>query len=728
MKSRLYRKKVWLSAVAAALIWTALLCLTVCAQTTGSIELQLPKDSQGVEMTLYAVASFDQGNYTYLEEFEAASLTIDDLNDDAQAKAAAEHLAVYADLQEIQGISMTADEDGIIRFAKLDPALYLVAQTDGLNRLEVQAALIPVPYAASNGQEWIYDAVISPKYSVPGGAVIVSKVDDAGNAVGQARFVLQKKIYVDEVGEIPEEVETAGDDGGTYYWKEFQANLISSENGQIVIRDMPFGTYRFVETQSPDGYILTSVPGEFTIDSAGTVVEKDGVYEAASGEVASVTVVNQRTTLSVNKVDSSGTVVPGAKLVVKDSDGNALLDEEGNAKYCFTTTDQPYELKTIPAGDYYLCELESPDGYQVAHDVPFSVSDEADAVNTVTMVDEREEATTVSLRVTKSLEDLTGRSIMSEGGVFYVALFEDEACASRVSDVLPLQYQASSSATATFRNLQPDTDYYVAETTEYGEVIQSTGAYAPFYPNGQLVRMTLQAPEGEFSFLNLISDITSWELPPGLYSYSGKLTITKRVLLGTDEYETDDIYYAALFTDAAHTEQYGKVIALEMNGSSAVSVTLDIAIGTNVGDSMTYYMTETDAAGTSLEHARDLEFTVDIDKTSVTLGPDHLEEEVTITNLFEEEADTELWSEEEPDTEETESEHIPESGNDTPETALPENPGGTVPSDNTPGSSTPGTSTVQTGDATPVGMYLILLVAAIAVLIGAAIYRKCRKK
>ena len=145
-----------------------------------------------------------------------------------------------------------------------------------------------------------------------------------------------------------------------------------------------------IETKTPDGYIPSSVPYEFSIEAAGQVKELDGIYEAASGRVADVTVINTRISTSVNKVDEDGNYVSGAKFVVKDADGKVIMDGNGNAKYVFTSGAEPYILKGIPAGDYYLSELEPPKGFTVARDVKFSVSNEPDAVNTVTMVDEKE--------------------------------------------------------------------------------------------------------------------------------------------------------------------------------------------------------------------------------------------------------------------------------------------------------------------------------------------------
>lgn len=673
---RLKRNRVWCFLIVMAALCVWMIPGTVYAGEKGSIELQLPGQAAGVEMTLYTIAEFQNGNYIYKPDFADSGLVIDDLNDAAQAQAAANQLASYAAERGMQGNTGTVDAQGILRFTGLEPALYLAAQTDGESRMEVQAAIVPIPYASASGEGWIYNAVISPKYSFPGGAVIASKVDENGNAVGQARFVLQKKVYTNGTEEIPSGAETGSDEGGTYYWKEFQANLVSSENGQIVITDMPLGTYRFVEVQAPEGFILSTVPSLFTIEGAGSVEETGGVYRIEAGQVAELRIVNRQTSVLINKVDSQGNGVAGAKLVLKDADRNVILDENGNAKYAFTTTTEPTELKQLPPGDYYVCEVEAPDGYHVAEDVKVTISDAPDAVNTVTMVDEREETTNARIHVTKHLVDIDERAVAAEDGTFYVALFSDEARTHRVSDVRPLHYVGSSCETVTFENLELNTSYYVGETTAYGDLLEGGSGdgmnYTPIYPDGYTVRLTPQKQESELNFNNVF-----FELPRDYY-YEGSLTITKKVLRGGAAYDCDEVFYAGIFSDARYTERYGDVIALEMNGASEISVTVPVYIGQTIDSSITYYVTETDADGNPLAGAADLEFEVHVDHTRVTLTPDQTGGSVTITNTYREETETEVETETTP----------PSGGNGNPPT------------------------TVRTGDETPLLRYGLLMAAA----------------
>lgn len=660
----------------------------------GSIALQLPQNAEGVELTLYSVAEYRDGVYLYEEAFADSGIVISDLNDAEQVQKAAESLAAFALEKKIPGETGKADESGLLLFSGLDHALYLAAQTAGEELLEVQPVLVPIPFRTEEGE--VYDAVLSPKYTFPGGAVIADKVDENGTSVADARFVLQQKRYLKEGETAPEGTETETGQQGAFYWKEFQKDLISDEHGQIVVYDLPMGEYRLVETGVPEGFIREPQTAYFTISGAGTVERaENGLYGQAAGKVELLEVVNRQTSLMVNKVDSEGNAVPGAKLVIKDAEGRVIRDEDGKAKYMFVTTEEPHELKRLPAGEYYLCEVQSPDGYQIAKDIRLTVSDEADAVNVVTMVDEREVPGEGSLRVRKTLTDIDGMELAAREGSFYVALFQDEERTVRVSDVKEITYQNSSTGTAVFPNLKLDTPYYVGETTEYGELLeggQENGVfYTPVYGDTYGVTLTEQVPSSEIEFQNVFVDV-----PDGYY-YVGELTVTKKVLKGGQPWDSQETYYAGIFEDRECTQLYEEqVLVLSMDGGSETSVTVPVYLGESPDTSRTYYVAETDENGVPLTNGDSLEFVIAVDKTEVTLGGDKTEENVTITNTLKE---------------------ITPVASVTP-TQTPS--GGKEP----PASGTTGSGPVKTGDSTPVLQLVVLLLTAAALIIALLFRRR----
>ena len=289
------------------LLATAVTAFASEPEKKGSIQLQLPSSADGVAIALYKTADYEKGSFTFTGEFAGSGITISNLNDANLAQKAAQELLAFVKGNQIKGMQEAVAANGMMKFENLEPGLYLVAQTNGTAIAEVQPALVPVPYMTSSGEGEIYDAVIAPKYSLPGGVVILTKVDENKNALGNAKFVLQKKVYLAEGETAAEGAETGNDEQGDFYWKEFKANLVSGPNGQIVITEMPEGTYRFIEIEAPLGYILSTVPTEFEITESGAVEDQgNGNYVVIAGTAEEIEIENKMTSLTINKVDVNG--------------------------------------------------------------------------------------------------------------------------------------------------------------------------------------------------------------------------------------------------------------------------------------------------------------------------------------------------------------------------------------------------------------------------------------
>jgi hypothetical protein len=304
------------------------------------------------------------------------------------------------------------------------------------------------------------------------------------------------------------------------------------------------------------------------------------------------------------------------------------------------------------------------------------------------------------IRVTKQLfnsqTQLAYNPPENEEVVFYVGLFTDEACTERAAGTTDeaLRFLNSSTAEAVFENLTTDTTYYIAETDGNGNVVPSAVRgddvlFEALYPDGQSVSITRQEPVGEIGFQNATTG-----LPQGFY-YGGTLTITKKTVMDGSDYKTNDVFYAGLFTDAAFSNRYGDVIALNMNGQSSVSIPLTVSIGTSANDSVTYYVTETDKDGNPIDDSKEA-FTMTLNKSGglVTLTPDASKDEVIITNSFAAEQLTETTAETgtEKSTEQ-ETEQSTEKATDNP----------------------------KTGDETPITTYVAMMIAALLVLVVAVV-------
>lgn len=309
------------------------------------------------------------------------------------------------------------------------------------------------------------------------------------------------------------------------------------------------------------------------------------------------------------------------------------------------------------------------------------------------------------IRVTKQLwnyeDQLAYNPPIDQELVFYVGLFEDEACTVQVPGTtdLPIRIRNSDHGEAVFENLTTDRTYYIAETDGKGSVVpsveQNTVLFSPEYPNGQAVSIPRQNPEGELLFRNVTNG-----LPVGFY-YGGEIKITKKAVMGGEPYPMNRTFYAVIFADKECTKPLGSVIELPLEGGSEAEVTIPVTIGESKKDTAVFYIAETDQNGVPLRNGDDLGFVseLSVEDGKVVLSVTEDLSEVVITNTFEEVYETEIETEVETEIEtETETEKKPQAGGRGP----------------------------RTGDDTPILTWLLLMAAALCVLIGAGAAAKKR--
>ena len=429
--------------------------------------------------------------------------------------------------------------------------------------------------------------------------------------------------------------------------------------------------YTLRETVAPNGYTLTT-DTTFTIDRTGKVtgtvtINKDGV----------LLVEDTATKAEITKLDAA-TEAPlsGAVLRVIDANGTAV-DE-------WTTDGQPHviEAKLNTGATYQLIEVKAPDGYEIADPISFTMKADG-TTDPVVMKDAMTRSEKASVSVTKKLT-FSGEEISAVDATFYVALYADEACTKRISEIMPLVFKKASSATVTFTNVEIGRTYYVGECDANGVnfesgVMAGNVAYAAIFANGNKATVTETDGTAAVYFENQFATI-----PDGFYK-EGILTITKK-LLGSDKKakNSNEVFYAGIFSDAAYTQLSGDVseniVALDLAGGSEAEAEVFVAIAP--GGSQTLYVTEVDANGKPVAGAAGFKYTVQVDKTSVTLSEANTEAHVTITNT-----ETEI---------ETESE-------------------------------TKKTTSVKTGDDTPIAPYMALMFASMAMLAAEFICRRKRR-
>lgn len=136
---------------------------------------------------------------------------------------------------------------------------------------------------------------------------------------------------------------------------------IKNSNGTVIdtwttdgqkhkVSNLSSGTYVLSETAAPNGYKLSTETVKFTVDATGKVKDSSG------NVISLITFKNEKMSVKVSKQDiANSSEVPGAKLVIKNSEGKEIIQ--------WTSSSKPYVIRGLAAGTYTLTETMAPDGY-----------------------------------------------------------------------------------------------------------------------------------------------------------------------------------------------------------------------------------------------------------------------------------------------------------------------------------------------------------------------------
>lgn len=142
----------------------------------------------------------------------------------------------------------------------------------------------------------------------------------------------------------------------------------TSTNEPHYIEMLPIGSYKLVETFSPEGYVAVSNEVEFEV-------------KAETG-IQVVTFENDVTKVMISKKDfTTGEELPGATLQILNSDHTPVY--QNGEKLEWVSGDEPHYIEKLPVGEYILVETIRPEGYQegmiidgiVTTEYPFEVKD-----------------------------------------------------------------------------------------------------------------------------------------------------------------------------------------------------------------------------------------------------------------------------------------------------------------------------------------------------------------
>lgn len=204
--------------------------------------------------------------------------------------------------------------------------------------------------------------------------------DEDGAYIGQAP-VGRQRIEID--GRSVGELEVSEKTYARYSGSELEALPIllkdgeepamhtTDEQGVIETDHLAEGEWRLRETAAPKGYLVDPTVRSLTVTADG-LINGDADHTVA--------VENDYTKVQISKRDITNEAeVPGAKL--------SILDSGGNVVESWTSGEEPHRIDRLEPGDYTLVEEMTPNRYDKATEVPFTVLPSGE-LQTVVMYDE----------------------------------------------------------------------------------------------------------------------------------------------------------------------------------------------------------------------------------------------------------------------------------------------------------------------------------------------------
>ena len=249
------------------------------------------------------------------------------------------------------------------------------------------------------------------------------------------------------------------------------ATLTTDENGEASIEDLPLGKYQVVEIEAPKEFVLCEEP--FPVELTYKDDHTDVVYGNAD-------FVNERvkTKLSVIKTDGvTKNPVEGAtygvfvKEDILDVNGEVAVKADAMVDTAVTTASgQAIFAADLPLANYYVKEVESPEGYvmdDTVYDVDFTYKDPLTAVleKEITV-----EETPIIVEVSKT-DITTGKEL--KGATLEVIDSDGEVYASWVTDGKPHQLEAIPAGDYTLKETASPYGYLIANEVEF--TVEETG-------------------------------------------------------------------------------------------------------------------------------------------------------------------------------------------------------------------------------------------------------------
>ena len=244
----------------------------------------------------------------------------------------------------------TTDENGEIKFDKLELGIYLVHESDSSAQPQITGKvadfLVSIPMTNKDEDDWLYDVHVFPKNSSTYAEVTLQKKGKIGSAdatvLEGATFVLQKK------GTGVSWTTITNNNKGVAIGTE--GVLTTDAEGKITVSDLAPGNYRFVETSVPrdTGYIMNgSDTKEFEITTEGKVKIGENIVDTNQNPIE---VINYKPNVEKEVINAAGKWGNDSDYSVGDKvPYRVTVDVPSNITKLeeFTLTDTPTNLDDI---------------------------------------------------------------------------------------------------------------------------------------------------------------------------------------------------------------------------------------------------------------------------------------------------------------------------------------------------------------------------------------------